>query len=183
MMVSSWSCPELDWPFTAQHADHTEYPVVHPDVPADRLVRSEELVAHYLTYQADIGAARHVRVRERGPFRDFPAPDLQIIGGDAAEVCRPVAVTRDNAYGPVHVRRYAFDERHIISDCFHVSHGKGSHPVAAGPHTVHVPGTRLDPYEVVPQVLELKFGLLRTGRAEGNHADHRGDADGNPDCR
>ena len=55
--------------------------------------------------------------------------------------------------------------------------------MTAGPHPVDVTRTGLDPYQVVPQVLELLFGKLRTCRADGHHANYCGNADCDPDCR
>jgi hypothetical protein len=41
----------------------------------------------------------------------------------------------------------------------------------------------LYPHEIVPQVLELLLGTLRTGRTDGRHANYRGNADGDSDRR
>jgi len=164
-------------PLGVEHRNHLARHVANAHHLPDRILGSEELIAHRATDHADVGGPIDVVLGERGPLVHDPALDVEVVGGDAAVRRVPVLVAVDHLHGRVDVGRDALDERNLVLDRHRIGERQRLRPAHARSNPVHRPAPGLDPDEVVPEIVHLLLDLGLAGLADGDHADHRGDSD------
>src|SRR5262249_23875378 len=89
----------------------------------------------------------------------------------------PVLISIDDLNGIVHVRGDTLDERDLILDRHRVGDRQRRRVSRARAHAADRPAARLNPDEVVAEIVELLLHACLSGLTDRDDANHGGDAD------
>ncbi len=115
---------------------------------------------------------------EDGALIGVPALDVEEFRGHAAIGGKPVLIAVNDLDMIVDIGRNRFDQRDLILDGGGVGHGQGRGAVRAGAYAIDGAASGFDPHEIIAEIVHLLLDPRLAGFADGHHADHRGDADG-----
>ena len=163
--------------FLRHYSDDAERHIADAQFLPDRIEPAVKIACHSLADQRDLCAARDFLRLEHTAGLDIPFARLEPPEIDAEDAGRPVHAACDQLRAAAHVRRGHLHARHFLHDRGGVVVRERRGRAAAKPHAALRDVARHHDQEVGAEAADLGHYLLAGAAADGDHRDHRRDAD------